>query len=66
MRALDDMAEIEKSTIFGTSVHAVLRTGNVDPETLTARLRDRGLSVDSIDRVMPSLEDVFLDVVEHA
>ena len=66
MRALDDIAEIEKSTIFGTSVHAVLRAGDVDPGALTAKLRDRGLSVDSIDRVMPSLEDVFLDVVEHA
>ena len=33
---------------------------------LTSRLRARGLDVAGIDRVMPSLEDVFLDVVEHA
>ena len=30
------------------------------------RLNARGLDIAGIDRVMPSLEDVFLDVVEHA
>jgi hypothetical protein len=29
-------------------------------------LNARGLDIAGIDRVMPSLEDVFLDVVEHA
>ena len=66
MRALEDMAEVEKTTIFGTAVHAVLRTPDVDLDTLIARLHGSGLLIDSVDRVMPSLEDVFLDVVEHA
>jgi ABC-2 type transport system ATP-binding protein len=66
MRALEDMPEIEKTTVFGTAVHAVLRTPDENLEMLSSRLKDRGLSIDGIDRVMPSLEDVFLDVVEHA
>ena len=66
MRALEDMPEVEKTTVFGTAVHAVLRTPDVDLDALSARLKDRGLSIDGVDRVMPSLEDVFLDVVEHA
>lgn len=66
MRELEGAPEIEKTTVFGTAVHAVLRTPDVDLAALTERLRSRGLEVGGIDRVMPSLEDVFLDVVEHA
>jgi ABC-2 type transport system ATP-binding protein len=66
MRALEDMPEVEKTTIFGTAVHAVLRTADVNLDALTASLQGSGLTIDSVDRVMPSLEDVFLDVVEHA
>ncbi len=66
MRALEDMPEVEKTTIFGTAVHAVLRSADVNLDALSGSLHERGLSIDSVDRVMPSLEDVFLDVVEHA
>jgi ABC-2 type transport system ATP-binding protein len=66
MRALDEMPEVEKTSLFGTAVHAVLRPPGIDPETLAARLRARGLAVLSADEVPPSLEDVFLDVVDRA
>jgi drug efflux transport system ATP-binding protein len=66
MRALEDMPEVEKTTVFGTAVHAVLKMPAADVEALTERLNARGLDIAGIDRVMPSLEDVFLDVVEHA
>jgi ABC-2 type transport system ATP-binding protein len=66
MRELEGAPEIEKTTVFGTAVHAVLTTPGVDLDGLTERLNSRGLDVTGIDRVMPSLEDVFLDVVEHA
>jgi drug efflux transport system ATP-binding protein len=66
MQALEDIPEIEKTTVFGTAVHAVLKTPAVDVEALANRLRARGLEISAVDRVMPSLEDVFLDVVERA
>jgi ABC-2 type transport system ATP-binding protein len=66
MRALEDVPEVEKTTVFGTAVHAVLKTPDIDLAQLTAGLTARGLDIGGIDRVMPSLEDVFLDVVEHA
>ena len=66
MRALDDNPSVEKTTVFGTAVHAVLKTPEVDLQALQSALGERGLDIGGIDRVMPSLEDVFLDVVEHA
>jgi ABC-2 type transport system ATP-binding protein len=66
MRALETLPEVEKTSLFGTAVHAVLRDERVQVPDLTARLKAQGLLITSIDEVLPSLEDVFLDVVERA
>ena len=66
MRALDQMEDVQKTTIFGTSVHAVLKPGRRDAAVLLERLRRQGLEVGETRQVPPSLEDVFLDVVERA
>ena len=65
MRALDDMPEVEKTSIFGTAVHAVLRSSEITPETIAARLNAAGIPPLSCTLVEPSLEDVFLDVAER-
>ena len=65
MRALDDMPEVEKTSIFGTAVHAVLRSSDVTTETIAARLNAAGIPPVSCTFVEPSLEDVFLDVAER-
>jgi ABC-2 type transport system ATP-binding protein len=66
MRALDQMDEVQKTTIFGTAVHAVLRQGRSNIARLREQLQRKNLEVIAIDRVPPSLEDVFLEVVERA
>jgi ABC-2 type transport system ATP-binding protein len=66
MRALDAMEEVEESSLFGTAVHAVLRSRDVAPSEIVARLAAEHLAVESVEPVQPSLEDVFLDVVEKA
>ena len=38
----------------------------MNPRDIEQRLRAAGHAVTSIDAVLPSLEDVFLDVVERA
>ena len=65
MHRLDEIPEIEKTSIFGTSVHAILRTRDISPAMIAARLRDAGTDAE-IKAVEPSLEDVFLDVVERS
>jgi ABC-2 type transport system ATP-binding protein len=66
MRLLDTFPEIEKTSLFGTAVHAVLRQASATPEDIAARLTAAGVRVDGIATVSPSLEDVFLDVIDRA
>jgi ABC-2 type transport system ATP-binding protein len=66
MRALDAMEDVEESSLFGTAVHAVLRSRRVSPSDIVGRLAAGALDVESVEPVQPSLEDVFLDVVEKA
>ena len=64
MQLLDAMQEVEKTSLFGTALHAVLRSNEISPDAIAARLRAQGMQVTSVDRVPPSLEDVFLARVE--
>ena len=66
MRALDAMPTVEKTSLFGTAVHAVLKNASVEPSSVNDELRSHGIPVESMELVEPSLEDVFLDVVERA
>jgi ABC-2 type transport system ATP-binding protein len=66
MRALDAMDDIEECSLFGTAVHAVLRSRALSADEIVGRLGAARLVVQSVESVEPSLEDVFLDVVEKA
>jgi ABC-2 type transport system ATP-binding protein len=65
MRALDDLPEVETTSLFGTAVHAVLRSRAVDAAGMAARLRAGGHGVASVATIDPSLEDVFLELVQR-
>ena len=54
-----------RTSLFGTAVHAVLRSGEIASGAIAGRLRDRAVEVASCVDVAPSLEDVFIDVAEE-
>lgn len=64
--ALDGVPSVEKTSLFGTALHVWLRRGARDTRPLADELQRRGLAVESMDFVAPSLEDVFMDLVERA
>jgi ABC-2 type transport system ATP-binding protein len=66
MKALEEMPDVEKTSLFGTAVHAVFKQPQLDTAALERTLASAGIKVASVERVSPSLEDVFLDVVEKA
>ncbi len=63
MRTLDALDIVEKTSVFGTAVHAVMRSKADGAGDLRSRLADAGVPVRHVEAVEPSLEDVFLDVV---
>jgi ABC-2 type transport system ATP-binding protein len=65
MRRLDEMPQIEKTSVFGTAVHAVT-SGEADETVrmLHEHLQAAGMPAISIVPVQPSLEDVFLETAE--
>jgi ABC-2 type transport system ATP-binding protein len=65
MDFLDRHEAVEKTSLFGTAVHAVLRSDRVGFDEISRALESNGIKVHSIGLVPPSLEDVFLDVVER-
>ena len=66
MKTLEEMPDVEKTSLFGTAVHAVFKQPQLDTAALERTLASAGIKVTSVERVSPSLEDVFLDVVEKA
>jgi ABC-2 type transport system ATP-binding protein len=62
MRLLDAMPQVEKTSIFGTSVHAVLRSADAGVRTIDTALAGRIDGPIETALVEPSLEDVFLDL----
>lgn len=67
MRTLDETGLVEKTSVFGTAVHAVMKPhGTTSPGQLRQQLSGAGLRVSGLERVEPSLEDVFLEVVTES
>jgi ABC-2 type transport system ATP-binding protein len=65
MRRLDEMPEVEKTSVFGTAVHAVMRSPDITVDQIAGHLSAAGLP--STCRVVePSLEDAFLDIAERS
>jgi ABC-2 type transport system ATP-binding protein len=65
MRLLDAMPDVEKTSVFGTAVHVVLKIGAAGAESVATRLSAAGMPVTSVTMVQPSLEDVFLEMASH-
>ena len=64
MRVLDGIAEVEKTSLFGTAVHAVLQRVDDGPSAVEGWLRAAGLETADCVVAEPTLEDVFIDVAE--
>jgi ABC-2 type transport system ATP-binding protein len=54
-----------ETSVFGTALHVMVKNEGEGKRQIASALTAQGLSVLSIDRIMPSLEDVFLYLLEH-
>jgi ABC-2 type transport system ATP-binding protein len=65
MTALDQLPSVERTSLFGTSVHAVLRDRSIGEADIRRALDAVSVPIRAVIQVVPSLEDVFLDVVDR-
>ena len=61
LRAIRTLKEVRSATIFGRSIHALVDAGLGDSE-LVRVLTANGLKVEEIRALVPSLEDVFVEL----
>jgi ABC-2 type transport system ATP-binding protein len=66
MTRLDALPIVEKTSLFGVAVHAVMRQAEATATDLDAALSGAGVTDAVIERVTASLEDVFIDLVDRA
>ena len=64
MEALAGLASVKEAALFGNSLHLVADDGDRAAAEARARLEDQGFSVQRIERIVPSLEDVFVSLIE--
>jgi ABC-2 type transport system ATP-binding protein len=55
-----------ETAIFGSLLHATVDKAEQDIPRIEALLRDEGIVVNRIEKIMPSLEDVFVTLIEVA
>ena len=66
MNVLEKAPFTQEISLFGTDLHLSVKEDEDDlVQMITLYLQERGLRVNFIDKVTPSLEDVFLHLVEN-
>lgn len=63
--ALQKMDGVLEAAMFGRRVHVVVEDELVAKEAITATFGDRSIPLESVERVAPSLEDVFVALVRE-
>jgi ABC-2 type transport system ATP-binding protein len=64
MRSLEGVPGVVESAVFGGGLHVVVD----DPEAVTERIRRKlesaGIEIKRLEKIVPSLEDVFVALIE--
>jgi len=64
MHALENVPGIGDVAVFGGSLHVVVDDPVSGMETIRDRLLDNGIAVRKLEKIVPSLEDVFVALIE--
>jgi len=69
-RPQDAMGEIERvpgvkeAALFGKGLHVVAEDGEAAAEAVWSLLKERGYEIARVEKIVPSLEDVFVSLIE--
>jgi ABC-2 type transport system ATP-binding protein len=60
------LESVEDATMFGRAIHVVVREESAARDQIAAVLAREGIEVRGVDRVRPTLEDVFVSLVRES
>jgi len=66
LTALEAAPEVQDAALFGANLHVVLGEGISGSERVGEILASKGIAVEKIEAITPSLEDVFVSLIEKA
>jgi len=61
---IEGLPGIQEAALFGKGLHVVARDGAAAVKTVRAKLSEAGFRVDRVEQIVPSLEDVFVALIE--
>jgi ABC-2 type transport system ATP-binding protein len=64
MRALEHVNGIGDVAVFGSGLHVSVDEPEPGMEIIRARLADKGIEIRRLEQILPSLEDVFVALIE--
>lgn len=64
MRVVEHVDGVKEVSLFGKGLHAVSVNGEATIEAVRRRLLAEGFRVERVERIVPSLEDVFVSLIE--
>lgn len=64
MSALDETQGIDETSVFGTMLHVSVEASQVAETLIRRTLQAKSLDVRRVERIVPSLEDVFIHLID--
>jgi ABC-2 type transport system ATP-binding protein len=64
MEVVEALPGVREAAIFGATVHAVAQDASAAEPAIRAALQSAGLAAGSVRRIPPTLEDVFVSLIE--
>jgi len=59
------MDGVREAALFGRGLHVVAAGDKVSAKSLAGDLASAGFNVEAVERIAPSLEDVFVSLIEE-
>jgi ABC-2 type transport system ATP-binding protein len=66
VRVLGGVAGVRRAELFGENVHAIVTSREADWPAISSALEAAGITIQDVQEIEPSLEDVFMDRVAGA
>jgi len=64
MTEVESLPEVKEAALFGKGLHVVAGDGEAAAREIRKALRARGFAVASVEKIRPSLEDVFVSLIQ--